>query len=143
MVEAHQKRELYHQQRLKTRIPVVSLIGYTSSGKTTLFNLFTDEDKETSSSLFTTLSTTTRSAKINDNGQEVLFTDTVGFISRLPHYMIDAFKSTLEESLAADLILLLIDASEQLEDIRIKYEKRLGCLILAKVDKFKGFWTLD
>jgi len=110
-------------------MPVISLIGYTSSGKTTLFNLLTSENKETSSSLFTTLSTTTRWLKINNrdigrggSDKEVLLIDTVGFISRLPHYMTDAFKSTLEESLAADLILLLIDASEEIENIRIKYE---------------------
>jgi GTPase len=66
LADAHRKRELYHQQRLKTGMPVVSLIGYTSSGKTTLFNLLTTENKEISSSLFTTLSTTTRSFKIND-----------------------------------------------------------------------------
>jgi GTP-binding protein HflX len=117
--DARRKRELYHQQRLKTGMPVVSLVGYTSSGKTTLFNLLTGEHKQTSSNLFTTLSTTTRLLKIND--KEILLTDTVGFISRLPTYMIDAFKSTLEESLAADLILLLIDASEDLRGIRIKY----------------------
>ena len=71
--------------------------------------------------MFTTLSTTTRSFKINDKDigkgradKEALLIDTVGFISRLPHYMIDAFKSTLEESLAADLILLLIDMSEKI-----------------------------
>jgi GTP-binding protein HflX len=129
LADAHQKRELYHQQRLKARMPVISLIGYTSSGKTTLFNLLTSENKETSSSLFTTLSTTTRWLKINNrdigrggSDKEVLLIDTVGFISRLPHYMTDAFKSTLEESLAADLILLLIDASEEIENIRIKYE---------------------
>ena len=74
-------------------MPVVSLVGYTSSGKTTLFNLLTDEHKKTSRSLFTTLSTTTRLLKIGDKG--VLLTDTIGFISRLPTYMIDAFKSTL------------------------------------------------
>ena len=79
-------------------MPVVSLVGYTSSGKTTLFNLLTSENKVTSSSLFTTLSTTTRSFRIDsqDRGRastvkEVLLIDTVGFISRLPHYMIDAF----------------------------------------------------
>ena len=116
---AQKKRELYHQQRVKTRMPVVSLVGYTSSGKTTLFNLLTGENKQTSSSLFTTLSTTTRLLKISN--KEILLTDTVGFISRLPTYMIDAFKSTLEESLAAEWILLLIDASENIQDIRIKY----------------------
>ncbi|MFL6522521.1 MAG: GTPase HflX [Nitrososphaera sp.] len=133
--DTHRKRELYHQQRLKTKMPVVSLVGYTSSGKTTLFNLLTSEHKETSASLFTTLSTTTRLLKIG--AKEILLTDTVGFISRLPTYMIDAFKSTLEESLAADLILLLIDASEDLQDIRIKHEACREVLEELKVDKSK------
>ncbi|HET7345099.1 MAG TPA: GTPase, partial [Nitrososphaeraceae archaeon] len=141
LADAHQKRELYRKQRLKVGMPVVSLIGYTSSGKTTLFNLLTSEYKETSSSLFTTLSTTARSFKINDS--DLLLTDTVGFISRLPHYMIDAFKSTLEESLAADLVLLLIDASEKIEDIRIKYASCWDVLDDLKVDKSKVFVILS
>ena len=148
LAEAHLKRELYRQQRLKTKMPIVSLIGYTSSGKTTLFNMLTSEYKEVSSSLFTTLSTTTRSFRINNKsdkqGKEssVLLVDTVGFISRLPHYMIDAFKSTLEESLAADLILLLIDASEKFEDIKIKYESCWNVLDELKVDRSKVFVIL-
>jgi GTP-binding protein HflX len=133
--DAHRKRELYHQQRIKTGMPVVSLVGYTSSGKTTLFNSLTGEDKQISNKLFTTLSTTTRLLKIHD--RETLITDTVGFISRLPTYMVDAFKSTLEESLAADLILLLIDASEDLEDIRIKHAACRQVLGELKVDKSK------
>jgi GTPase len=133
--DAHRKRELYHQQRIKTGMPVISLVGYTSSGKTTLFNLLTGEHKQTSNSLFTTLSTTTRLLKIDD--REILLTDTVGFISRLPTYMIDAFKSTLEESLAADLILLLIDASEDLHDIRIKHAACRQVLGELKADKSK------
>src|SRR5512133_1493612 len=116
-------------------MPIVSLIGYTSSGKTTLFNLLTSEYKETSGSLFTTLSTTARSFKINN--RYLLLTDTVGFISRLPTYMIDAFKSTLEESLAADLVLLLIDASEKMEDIRIKYFSCGQILDELQVDRSK------
>jgi GTPase len=140
LADAHQKRELYHQQRLNAGMPVVSLVGYTSSGKTTLFNLLTSENNETSSSLFTTLSTTTRSFKIYD--RDLLLVDTVGFISRLPHYMIDAFKSTLEESLASDLILLLIDMSEKIEDIRIKYESCWDVLDELKVDKSKVFVIL-
>ena len=133
--DAHRKRELYHHQRIKTGMPVVSLVGYTSSGKTTLFNLLTGEHKQTSNSLFTTLSTTTRLLKIDN--KEILLTDTVGFISRLPTYMIDAFKSTLEESLAADLILLLIDASEDLQDIRIKHAACRQVLGELNVDKSK------
>jgi GTPase len=149
LADSHLKRELYRQQRLKTKMPIVSLIGYTSSGKTTLFNKLTSEYKEVSSSLFTTLSTTTRSFRINNNKSDkqekessVLLVDTVGFISRLPHYMIDAFKSTLEESLAADLILLLIDASEKFEDIKIKYESCWNVLDDLKVDKSKVFVIL-
>ncbi|MFL6326815.1 MAG: GTPase HflX [Nitrososphaeraceae archaeon] len=141
LADAHQKRELYHQERLKAGMPTVSLIGYTSSGKTTLFNLLTSENKETSNSLFTTLSTTTRSFKIDN--RDLLLIDTVGFISRLPHYMIDAFKSTLEESLASDLILLLIDMSEKIEDIRIKYESCWDVLDELKVDKSKVFVILS
>jgi GTPase len=146
LADAHTKRELYRQQRLKTQMPIVSLIGYTSSGKTTLFNLLTSENKEISSSLFTTLSTTTRAFRISNEKQEkgssLLLIDTVGFISRLPHYMIDAFKSTLQESLAADLILLLIDASEKLEDIKIKYKSCWDVLDELKVDKSKVFIIL-
>ena len=133
---ARKRRDLYHQQRMETALPVVSLVGYTSSGKTTLFNLLTESNKETSDDLFTTLSTTTRSLKINSN-TKVLLVDTVGFISRLPHYMVDAFKSTLEESLGADLILLLIDSSETMEDIKIKYWSCRNVLEELKVDKSK------
>ena len=151
---ARRKRELYHRQRMETNLPVVSLVGYTSSGKTTLFNLLTDSKKEVSDDLFTTLSTTTRSLKLtnnnnnnkNSNNSKVLLVDTIGFISRLPHYMFDAFKSTLEESLGADLILLLIDSSEETQDIRMKYascwsvlgelgvDKSKVCVILTKYD---------
>jgi GTPase len=150
---ARRKRELYHRQRMETNLPVVSLVGYTSSGKTTLFNLLTESNKEVSDDLFTTLSTTTRSLKLNNNNNnnnnnnsKVLLVDTIGFISRLPHYMFDAFKSTLEESLGADLILLLIDSSEEVQDIRMKYSScwtvlgELGvdrskvCVVLTKFD---------
>ena len=141
LADAHQKRELYRQQRLKARMPIVSIVGYTSSGKTTLFNLLTSENKDISNSLFTTLSTTTRSFKIYN--RDLLLIDTVGFISRLPHYMIDAFKSTLEESLASDLILLLIDMSEKIEDIRIKYESCWDVLDELKVEKSKVFVILN
>jgi len=137
LADAKKKRELYHQQRTRTNMPIVSLVGYTSSGKTTLFNLLTREQRETSSNLFTTLSTTTRVLKFNDEKQGLLLTDTVGFISRLPHYMIDAFKSTLEESLTADLILLLVDSSEDLRNIDIKYSSCLDVLDELHVDNTK------
>jgi GTP-binding protein HflX len=116
-------------------MPVVSLVGYTSSGKTTLFNTLTNESKQTSHSLFTTLSTTTRALELSD--RHALLTDTVGFINRLPTYMIDAFKSTLEESLAADLVLLLIDASEDLRNIRIKFNACWQVLDELSVERTK------
>jgi GTP-binding protein HflX len=109
---------------LKTGIPVVSLLGYTSSGKTTLFNLLTHEQKEISGNLFTTLSTTTRSLKINDEGLVVL-------------------KMKKRRSLAADLILLLIDCSERIEDIRIKYSSSWDILDELRVDKSKVFIILS
>ena len=141
LAEAKSKRDLYYQQRRKIGMPIVSLVGYTSAGKTTLFNLLTSEHKETSANLFTTLSTTTRSLKV-DEKTTVLLTDTVGFVSRLPTYMIDAFKSTLEESLAADLILLLIDCFEALQDIKIKYSSCWQVLEELKVDRAKVFVVL-
>ena len=141
LAEAKSKRDLYSQQRRKIGMPIVSLVGYTSAGKTTLFNLLTSEHKETSSDLFTTLSTTTRSLKV-DEKTTVLLTDTVGFVSRLPTYMIDAFKSTLEESLAADLILLLVDCFEALQDIKIKYSSCWQVLEELKVERAKVFVVL-
>lgn len=135
LAEARKKRELYHDQRVENRMPIVSLVGYTSSGKTTLFNLLTLESRETSKNLFTTLSTTTRSFIIN--GQKILLTDTVGFIRRLPTYMIEAFKSTLEESLQADMILLLIDSSDPADEIKIKYYSCMSTLQELNVNKEK------
>jgi GTP-binding protein HflX len=135
LAESKSKRDLYHVQRTENKIPIVSLVGYTSSGKTTLFNLLTMEKRETSENLFTTLSTTTRS--FNVNKQKILLTDTVGFIRRLPTYMIEAFKSTLEESLQADLILLLIDSSESADEIKIKYYSCMSVLEELKVNMGK------
>ncbi len=119
--DARRQRQLFKTSRAKLNIPYVSLAGYTSSGKTTLFNKFVSETKEESPNLFTTLTTTTRSFEPLPQ-RKVLLSDTVGFISRLPTYMVEAFKSTLEELTYADLILLMIDSSEQLSDIQIKYQ---------------------
>lgn len=133
--ESRRKRDLYHNQRVENKMPIVSLVGYTSSGKTTLFNLLTMETRKTSENLFTTLSTTTRSFIINR--QKILLSDTVGFIRRLPTYMIEAFKSTLEESLQADMILLLIDSSDPVDKIKIKYYSCMNVLQELNVDKEK------
>ncbi|MHB8565796.1 MAG: GTPase HflX [Nitrososphaerales archaeon] len=118
--QARKRRELFRVSRDRLRLPLVSLAGYTSSGKTTLFNRFVSEKKEESPNLFTTLTTTTRGFDPLP-GKKVLLSDTVGFISRLPTYMVEAFKSTLEELTYADVILLMVDASEPMEDMRTKY----------------------
>ena len=119
--DARRRRRLFITSRDKLNLPFVSLAGYTSSGKTTLFNRFVSETKEESQSLFTTLTTTTRAFEPLQ-GKKVLLSDTVGFISRLPTYMVEAFKSTLEELSYANLILLMIDTSEPIKSIQIKYE---------------------
>jgi GTP-binding protein HflX len=120
--EARKRRDLFRLSRGRFNMPIVSLAGYTSSGKTTLFNKLASESKEESGKLFTTLTTTTRGFEpIPGKGERVLLSDTVGFISRLPTYMVEAFKSTLEELSYANLILLMVDASDPLEVIKIKY----------------------
>ena len=93
---ARRQRQLFKVSRERLKLPYVSLAGYTSSGKTTLFNRYVSETKEESPNLFTTLTTTTRSFRASSR-KKVLLSDTVGFISRLPTYMVEAFKSTLEE----------------------------------------------
>ena len=117
------RRQLHRDQRARAGLPTVSLAGYTSAGKTTLFNTLTGENKATDKSVFTTLSTFTRA--IDLAGEKVLLNDTVGFISKLPAYMIDAFKSTLDELTYASLVLLVLDVSESIEEIASKYDSSL------------------
>ena len=113
-------RDLHAAERRKLKLPFVSLAGYTSSGKTTLFNRLASESKEESPNLFTTLSTTTRTVGFPNSKRKVLLSDTVGFISRLPTYLVESFKSTLDELRYADLVLLMLDVSESAESIEIK-----------------------
>src|SRR5487761_991025 len=134
--EAKRQRSLFRVARERLSTPIVSLAGYTSSGKATLFNRFTAESKEESAKLFTTLTTTTRGFEPLP-GKKVLLSDTVGFISRLPTYMIEAFKSTLEELSYADLILLLLDASEPIENMEIKYSSSRQVLDQLHIDPTK------
>ncbi|HLQ06823.1 MAG TPA: GTPase HflX [Nitrososphaerales archaeon] len=147
---AKSSRTLQRKERLKRGEPLVSFAGYTSSGKTTLFNRLASENKEESPNLFTTLATTTRALTIPGSKRRVMLSDTVGFISRLPTYLIESFKSTLEELTFADLVLLVIDASEDPDSVRIKFGSckdilgQLGAdpkrvlLVLNKVDLMKG-----
>lgn len=134
--EAKRQRSLFRVARERLNTPIVSLAGYTSSGKTTLFNRLAAEGKEESAKLFTTLTTTTRGFEPLP-GRKVLLSDTVGFISRLPTYMIEAFKSTLEELSYADLILLLLDASEPIENMEIKYSSSRQVLDQLHIDPTK------
>ncbi|QLC49442.1 GTPase HflX [Methanolobus zinderi] len=97
---------------------LVALAGYTNAGKSTLFNMLVDESKTVRNMLFTTLVPTTRSLTVQ--GREVLLTDTVGFIEDLPHWMVDAFRSTLNEIFFADIVLLVVDSSELVETIHRK-----------------------
>ena len=112
-------RDTLRKHRMSDGIPVIAIVGYTNAGKSTFLNKITDADILAEDKLFATLDPTTRSLKIPD-GEEVLFTDTVGFISKLPHNLVDAFKSTLEEAKYADLILHVADASNPEVDEQMK-----------------------
>lgn len=112
------KRQLHRARRLDLGFSLISLAGYTNAGKSTLFNALAKESVTVDSGLFTTLSTTTRSVELSK--RKVLLTDTVGFIDRLPLQLIDAFHSTLEETIFSDLILLVVDASDSKEEIMRK-----------------------
>lgn len=107
-VEKH--RELIRNQRQQSGLKVAALVGYTSAGKSSIENALTDAGILEDAMLFSTLDTTTRSLML-DNTQEILLTDTVGFIRKLPHHLVEAFKSTLEEVKYADIIIHVVDAS--------------------------------
>src|SRR5712671_1268997 len=104
-------RSLHRERRKKDRLPLVSLVGYTNAGKSTLFAALSKEDTLVSSRLFSTLDTLIRRIKLGGECQ-VLISDTVGFIRKLPHQLVSAFRATLEEVVEADLILHVIDVSD-------------------------------
>lgn len=108
-------RELTRSQRSRSNIPVVAIVGYTNAGKSTLLNKLTGAGILAENKLFATLDPTTRGLEL-ESGQQILLTDTVGFISKLPHHLVEAFKSTLEEAVYADIILHVVDASNPAMD---------------------------
>ncbi len=116
--EVKRHREITRERRSKNHVPVAAIVGYTNAGKTTLLNTLTGAGILAEDKLFATLDPTTRSLELS-KGQEILLTDTVGFIKKLPHHLIEAFKSTLEEAKYADLILHVVDASSSQMDIQM------------------------
>ena len=139
--KASRQRALHRQARKRIGFKTISLAGYTSAGKTTLFNMLTGENKEESPKLFTTLSTTTR--KIILQEMEVLISDTVGFISKLPAYMIQAFKSTLEELTYTDIVVVVVDISDTILELKKKFRSCITTLDEIGVDKDKMIFALN
>ena len=127
LAEVIQHREVTRSRRTRANQPVAAIVGYTNAGKSTLLNTLTDADVLEMDALFATLDPTTRLLKLSGK-QEILLTDTVGFIRKLPHHLIDAFRSTLEEAKYADYIIHVVDASNpQMEkQMYIVYETLRG-----------------
>lgn len=116
--EVKRHREVSRQQRERSHMLRAAIVGYTNAGKSTLLNRLTDAGILAEDKLFATLDPTTRNLKLPD-GQEILLTDTVGFIRKLPHHLVEAFKSTLEEAKYCDIILHVVDCSNPQMDMQM------------------------
>lgn len=123
--EVEANRDIKRKRRINSNIPIISLVGYTNAGKSTLLNKLIEDDDRASKEvfvkdmLFATLDTSLRRGRL-PNGQGYLLTDTVGFVSKLPTHLVEAFKGTLEETIYADMLLHVVDASNKNIDIQIK-----------------------
>ncbi|MHA2218897.1 MAG: GTPase HflX [Candidatus Hodarchaeales archaeon] len=146
------ERDLHRKHRKKSGYFLVSIVGYTNAGKSTIFKMISGEEVKIEDRLFTTLSTTTRSIrKIN---RPILITDTVGLIDNLPHWIIESFHSTLEEIFLADVILFIIDISESTSEINRKFKTGFDVLlpdlnpakiilIFNKIDRLDNYNEFD
>lgn len=142
--QVRRHRRNHREKRQDSDIPLIALVGYTNAGKSTLLNTLTKAEVYTANKLFATLDPTTRRLELPDN-QEVLLTDTVGFIKKLPHHLVAAFRATLEEVIEAELLVHVVDASHQrlkeqitavenvLKDLGAKEKKTI--LVLNKIDQ--------
>lgn len=124
LAELSKRRERYRSRRKKDGIVTAAIVGYTNAGKSTLLNTLTDADVLAENKLFATLDPTSRGIKLPD-GSEVMLIDTVGFISRLPHFLVEAFKSTLEEATNADILIILSDASDSACEEQLEVTKEI------------------
>ena len=128
--QVRQVRGVQRERRMKNSVPVVAIVGYTNAGKSTLLNQLTGAGIPANNRLFDTLDTTSRQLTVSDN-LDVVLSDTVGFIAKLPHHLVDAFRATLEELEYADLLLHVIDASDPNREEHIEVVDRL----IAKLAK--------
>ena len=129
-----QHREVTRARRQRNQIPVAAIVGYTNAGKSSLLNKLTDADILEWDALFATLDPTTREMTL-DNDQKLLLTDTVGFIRKLPHHLVDAFRSTLEEAKYADFIIHVVDVSNPQMDRQME-------IVYETLDRLKVSMTL-
>ena len=128
--QVRQVRGVQRERRMKNSVPVVAIVGYTNAGKSTLLNKLTGAGIPANNRLFDTLDTTSRQLTVSDN-LDVILSDTVGFIAKLPHHLVDAFRATLEELEYADLLLHVIDAADPDRENHIEVVDRL----IAKLAK--------
>ena len=135
--ELEKRRELHRARRKKDNVLTAAIVGYTNVGKSTLLNALTDAGVLAENKLFATLDTTSRSLELPD-GRSVMLIDTVGLIRRLPHDLVEAFKSTLEEAANADIIINLIDISAEdgyeQSEVTAEVLKELGCDGIPRID---------
>lgn len=135
------RREIFREHRRKLAFPTIALAGYTAAGKTSLFNRLTGESKRVDEGVFTTLAPTTRATMVGE--RKTLITDTVGFISNLPAYLIESFKSTLEEISYASVVFLLLDVSQSAEKFLRSYESSAQALTELMVKPTRVIFVLN